>query len=205
MPMINATRHNAYYCSPRCQMRYQRVIEMNPPESTGTTVQDTQLSTSSSRKRQWVDEEELDDSPAQFRRVRLRHIPIQYTQNGSPNPQMSPDGRPSTQSLHHLAQKDQHQLRQEYMASLQRQQQAQMQNGNIGHGMPNEGSPTQKQKQLLALIEMFYIHAMRELAQRHANPAAITPQESQTAKANAIQRGTAHFKQQQNLMWQQRE
>ena len=45
---------------------------MNPPESASTTVQDTQLSTSSSRKRQWVDDEELDDSPAQFRRVRLR-------------------------------------------------------------------------------------------------------------------------------------
>ena len=147
----------------------------------------------------------------------------QRMQNGSPNPQMSPDGRPSTQSLHHLAQQNQHQIRQEYMASLQRQQQAQMQNGNIGHGMPNGGSPAQhlqqprppqqhpnqqpqsqnrlgfnqQSAQLSACIHTFYTKAMRELTQRHGNVAAITPQESQNAKQTAIQRGTAHFKQQQ--------
>ena len=178
MRMINAIRHIAYYGSPSCEMWYQRVIEMNPPESASTTVQDTQPSTSSSRKRQWVDDEGLDDSPGQFRRVRLRHIPIQYTP---------------------------------------------MQNGNIGHGMPNEGSPaqhlqqprsprqypnqqpqsqnrsgfSQPQTQLTAFIQTFYTKAMRELAQRHGNPAAITPQESQKAKYTAICRGTAQFKQQQ--------
>ena len=149
----------------------------------------------------------------------------QRMQNGSPNPQMSPDGRPSTQSLHHLAQQNQHQIRQEYMASLQRQQQAQMQNGNIGHGMPNGGSPAHHlqqprppqqhpnqqpqpqnrlggfnphQPQLNSLIQTYYTKAMRELAQRHGgNQAAVTTQELNAAKAAAIQRGQAHFKQQQ--------
>lgn len=142
----------------------------------------------------------------------------QRMQNGSPNPQMSPDGRPSAQSLHHLAQQNQ-----QYMVTLQRQQQAQMQNGNIGHGMPNGGSPAhhiqqprppqqhpnqQPQSQnrlgfgpqhtpLAACIQNFYNKAMRELTQRHGNTAAIPQQELQAAKKIAIQRGTAHFQQQQ--------
>ena len=154
----------------------------------------------------------------------------QRMQNGSPNPQMSPDSRPSTQSLHQLAQQNQHQ-RQEYMASLQRQQQAQMQNGNIGHGMPNGGSPAQylqqsrppqqhpnqqpqsqnrvgfnpQQAQLSACIQSFYTKAMRELAQRHGNQHAITQQEMQTARAAAVQRGTAHLKQQQLQQQQQQQ
>ena len=157
----------------------------------------------------------------------------QRMQNGSPNPQISPDGRPSAQSLHHLAQQNQHQIRQDYMASLQRQQQAQMQSGNIGHGMPNGGSPAhhiqqarlpqqhsnqqpqsqnrlglnQQQTPLTASIQNFYAKAMRELTQRHGgNAAAITQQELQTVRQIAVQRGTAHFKQhqqQQHLIRQQ--
>ena len=74
MRMINAIRHIAYFCSPTCQMWYQRVIESNATQSASRTVQDTQLSTSSSRKQQWVDDKQLDDSPAQFRRVRLKCV-----------------------------------------------------------------------------------------------------------------------------------
>ena len=72
MRMVNAIGHIAYYCSPRCQMWYQRVTEMDPPKSASTTVQDTPLSKSNQQKRQGVDGEEPDDSPAQFRRVRMR-------------------------------------------------------------------------------------------------------------------------------------
>ena len=72
MRMINAIRHFAYSRSPGCQMWYQRVIEMYPPKFASMTVQDLQLSTSIWKKRQWVDDDELDDRPAQFRRVRLR-------------------------------------------------------------------------------------------------------------------------------------
>lgn len=82
MRMIHATRPIAYYWSPRCQMWYQRVIETDTtqfastivqngwqlsPSTAGTTVQGTQVSTTFSQDRQCVD-----DSPAQFRRVRLR-------------------------------------------------------------------------------------------------------------------------------------
>lgn len=74
MRLINAMGHIAYNFSPRCQMWYQRVIETDTTQFASRTVQHTQPSTSSSRKRQWVDEG-LDDSPAQFRRVRLRHTP----------------------------------------------------------------------------------------------------------------------------------
>ena len=178
-------------------------------------------------------------TPQQFNDIMMRHqqqqqqqqkrqadLNAQYQQrlqNGSPNPQMSPDGRPSTQSLHHLAQQNQHQIRQEYMASLQRQQQAQMQNGNIGHAMHNGGSPAHhlqqprppqqhpnqqpqsqnrlgfspQQTPLSLCIQSVYGKAMRELAQRHGNMGAIPPQEAQNAKNVAVQRGTAHFKQQQ--------
>ena len=72
MPVIIAIRRIAYSRSPGCQMWYQRVTETTPPEFASTTVQDRQQSTSSSRQRQWVDDEEPEDSPAQFRRVRLR-------------------------------------------------------------------------------------------------------------------------------------
>ena len=161
-----------------------------------------------------------------------RQAEIQYQQrlqNGSPNPQMSPDGRPPTQSLHQLAQQNQSQSHQDYMVSLQRQQHAQMQNGNLGHAMPNGGSPAQhlqqprppqhnpnqqhqaqnrlgsnpQQAQLNTFIQTFYTRAMRELAHRHGSSTAITPQEEHIAKQTAIQRGQAHFKQQQAMMRQQ--
>ncbi len=148
----------------------------------------------------------------------------QRLQNGSPNPQMSPDGRPPAQTLHQLAQQNQLQVRNEYMASLQRQQQAQMQNGNVAHGLANGGSPGQHlqqprphqqnpnqqpqpqqrmglnspQAQMQACIQGFYNKAMQALTARHGgNQAAITPQEQSNARQTAIQRGTAHFKNQQ--------
>ena len=154
--------------------------------------------------------------------------------NGSPNPQMSPDGRPPMQNLHQLAQQNQQQVRNEYMASLQRQQSAQMHNGNVTHAMPNGGSPGQHlqqprppqqnpnqqpqpqqrsnlnvqqgQQQMQACIQNFYNKIMQSLAARHnGNTAAITPQEQQTARQNAIVRGTTHFKQQQVLVRQQQQ
>ena len=81
MRMTNAIRLIAYSRSPRCQMWYQRVIETDTTQSASTTVRHKPLSTSTastavqytpvatslSRDRQCVD-----DSPAQFRRVRLR-------------------------------------------------------------------------------------------------------------------------------------
>lgn len=158
----------------------------------------------------------------------------QRMQSGSPNPQMSPDGRPHLQTLHQLAQQNQYQSRNErteYMASLQRQQQAQMQNGNLHHGMPNGGSPAQhlqqprppqqnnqqpqpqhrmglnpnpQAAQLQACVSSFYQKAVQSLTARHnGNQAAITPQELQTAKNTALQRGQAHFKQQQAMVRQQ--
>ena len=156
----------------------------------------------------------------------------QRMQNGSPNPQMSPDGRPAMQNIHHLAQQNQHQARNEYMALVQRQQQAQMQNGNITHGMPNGGSPAQhppqprppqqnlnqqpqpqqraanlnpqQQAQMQSYIQNFYNKAIQSLVARHNNnSAAITPQEQNLARQTAIQRGTVHFKQQQALVRQQ--
>lgn len=38
-----------------------------------TNVRETQLPAPRTRKRQWTSEEELDDKPAQFRRVRLKY------------------------------------------------------------------------------------------------------------------------------------
>ena len=157
----------------------------------------------------------------------------QRMQNGSPNPQMSPDGRPPPQTLHQLAQQNQHQFRNEYVASLQRQQAAQMQNGNLGHGMPNGSSPAQHlqqprslqqnpnqqpqpqprlglnaqaQAQLQACISSFYHKTLQGLAARHNNnPAAITEQEMQNAKQAAVDKGTAHFKTQQAMMRQRQQ
>ena len=61
-------------------MWYQRVLETITTEPIPMTtiepkviVQDTQLPTSRPRKRQRIDDEDSDDEPAQFRRVRLRY------------------------------------------------------------------------------------------------------------------------------------
>ena len=154
----------------------------------------------------------------------------QRMQNGSPNPQMPPDGRPPMQNLHQLARQNQHQVRNEYMASLQRQQQAQMQNGNPAHGMPNGGSPaqhlgqprppqqnpnqqpqpgqrvTQQHHPMQAIIQTFYNKALQNLAARHnGNVAAITSEEQYSARQTAIQKGTNHYKQQQALVRQQQQ
>ena len=158
----------------------------------------------------------------QHQQRRNAEISAQYQRmsNGSPNPQMSPDGRlPPT--LHQIAQQNRDQM--QYMASLQRQQQAQMQNGNAPHGMPNRGSPAQhlqqprlpqqnpnqqpqlqqrvghnsQPTQLQAIISNFYQKAIQNLAARHGNVAAITPLEHANAKKMAIEKGNAHFKQSQ--------
>lgn len=158
---------------------------------------------------------------------------MQPMQNRSPNPQMSPDGRPPPQNLHQLAQQNQYSRneRNEYMASLHRQQHTQMQNGNVNHGMPNGGSPAQHlqqprppqpnnqqpqpqhrlgvnnpQAQLQACIAGFYKQAIQTLTARHnGNTGAITQQEMQVARQSAMQRGQAHFKQQQALLLQQQQ
>ena len=168
----------------------------------------------------------------QRRQAELNAQYQQRLQNGSPNSQMSPDRRPPAQTLHQLAQQNQQQSHNEYIASLQRQQRAQMQNGTVGHGMPNGGSSAQhlqqprapqqnpnqqtqpqhpnlnltQQRQMHTCIQGFYNKAMQTMAARHGgNTAAITPQEQQNARQTAIQRGTAHFKQQQALMRQQQQ
>ena len=151
----------------------------------------------------------------------------QRMQNGSPNPQMSPDGRTPLQNLHQLAQQNQ-QKQNEYMASLQRQQQAQMQNGNVAHAIPNGSSPpqqlqqprppqqnpnhpqqrqnAQQQQQIQVYIQTFYNKAIQSLAARHDNnPAAITPQEQWQARQSAIQKGKQHYNQQQVLMQRQQQ
>lgn len=43
-----------------------------------TNVRETQLPAPRTRKRQWTSEEELDDNPAQFRRVRLRYCDLYF-------------------------------------------------------------------------------------------------------------------------------
>ena len=80
MAMIRFTGQIAYFRSPGCKLWYQRVVETvtTGPKPTSTIepkvgVQDTQLPTPASRKRQWIDDEDLDDIPAHFRRVRLRY------------------------------------------------------------------------------------------------------------------------------------
>lgn len=167
---------------------------------------------------------------AQQRRQAEFNAQYQRMQSGSPNPQMSPDGRPPIQTLHQLAQQNQHQIRNDYMLSLQRQQQAQMQqNGNVAHGIPNGGSPAQHlqqarppqqnpnqqpqpqqrvpitpQAQLQACIHSHFNKNIQMLAQRHGgNTGAITPQEQQQAKQAAISRGTTQYKAQQQQLQQQ--
>ena len=82
--MVMATIHFvgqiAYFRSPRCKRWYQRVLETITTEpipistiDPKVVVQDTQLPTSRPRKRQRIDDEDSDDNPAQFRRVRLRY------------------------------------------------------------------------------------------------------------------------------------
>ena len=167
----------------------------------------------------------------QRRQAELNAQYQQRIQNGSPNPQMSPDGRQSAQNLHQLAQQNQHQIHNEYVASLQRQQQAQMLNGSVNHGMPNGGSPAQHLQQarphqqnpnqqpqpqqrpgvnpqqpnpMQVCIQGFFTAAVKQLTQRHGgNQAAITPQEIASAKQQAFQRGTAVYKQQQAMIRQQ--
>lgn len=163
---------------------------------------------------------------------RQAEINLQYQQrmhNGSPNPQMSPDGRPPMQNLHQLAQQNQIQIRNEYMASLQRQQHAQMQNGNVTHGMPNGGSPAPNVQQPRSLqlnpsqqpqpnqrvagqqeqsmVQNIYNKAMHQLAIRHnGNLAGITPQEQKDAKEQAVQKGHGFWLQhQQGLLRQQKQ
>lgn len=46
-----------------------------------TNVRETQLPAPRTRKRQWTSEEELDDNPAQFRRVRLRYCDRYFDMN----------------------------------------------------------------------------------------------------------------------------
>lgn len=65
----------------------------------------------------------------------------QRMQNGSSDPQISPNGESLMQNLHRLAQESQH--RDEYIAFLQRQQHTQIQSGKVTHGIPDEGSPAQ--------------------------------------------------------------
>lgn len=184
-------------------------------------------------------------TPQQVNEIMIRHqqhqrrqaeLHLQYQQrmqNGSPNPRMSPDGRTPMQNPHQLAQQNQHQVRNEYMASLQRQQQAQMQNVNVTHGTPNGGSPAQhlqqprppqqnlnqqprpqqrlnlnpqQQREMQTYIQSFYNKTMQNLSARHnGNAAAITSQEQSDARTQAISRGTNHFKQQQVLVRQQQQ
>lgn len=65
---------------PRCKMWYQQVLQKTTTEPKPMSMiepkvvaQDTQLPTPPQRKRQWTEDEELDDNPAHFRRVRLRY------------------------------------------------------------------------------------------------------------------------------------
>lgn len=53
-------------------------MELKPAS---TNVRETQLPAPRTRKRQWTSEEELDDNPAQFRRVRLRYCDLYFAFN----------------------------------------------------------------------------------------------------------------------------
>lgn len=154
----------------------------------------------------------------------------QRMQNGSPNPQMSPEGRPPVQNLQQTAQQNQLQVRNDYMASLLKHQSAQMQTSNLSHGMPNGGSPGQhlqqprsqpiysnqqaqpqqrpnmQRAQVQNYIQNFYNKAMQSLAARHNNNHnAITQQELNQAKQSAIQKGTHFHNQQQALQRHQQQ
>lgn len=148
----------------------------------------------------------------------------QRMQNGSPNPQMSPDGRPPMQNLHQIPQQNQHHGRNEYMVALQRQQQAQMQNANMPVGgpvgqhpqhprppqqMPNQQpqpqrvpGPNPQQKELMHnYIQLAYQRNMQTLVAHHGgNSNAISAQEQMQAKNAAIKKGQEHFAQQQALV-----
>ena len=82
--MVIATIHyfgrTAYLRSPGCKMWYQRVLETSTTEIIPMTtiepkavLQDRQLPMSRPQKRLRIDDEDSDDNPAQFRRVRLRY------------------------------------------------------------------------------------------------------------------------------------
>ena len=165
----------------------------------------------------------------QRRQAELNAQYPQRMQNGSPNPQMSPDGRLPMQNLHHIAQQNQHQGRNDYMASLQRHQHAQMQNanmpngGSLGHHLQQPRPPQQnlvqqpqpqrnsnlnpqQKQQMQSYIQTFYNKTMQSLAARHnGNAAAITPQEQNQARQTAIQRGQSHYSQQQALVRHQQQ
>ena len=81
--VISITRfvgQDANFCSPRCKIWYQRVVETSTTESkqrstveAGVIMQDNMSVAPHSQKRQRNHEEELDEKPANFRRVRLRY------------------------------------------------------------------------------------------------------------------------------------
>ena len=81
--VISITRvvgQEVYFCSPRCKMLYQRVVETSTTESEqkrttepGLIMQDNVSAAPHSQKRQRDHEEEFDENPAHFRRVRLRY------------------------------------------------------------------------------------------------------------------------------------
>lgn len=54
-------------------------MELKPAS---TNVRETQLPAPRTRKRQWTSQEELDDNPAQFRRVRLKYCEIWVSGHG---------------------------------------------------------------------------------------------------------------------------
>lgn len=168
----------------------------------------------------------------QQRRQNDLNLNAQYQrmQNGSPNPQMSPDGRPPVQSLHHLAQQNHIQVRHDYMTALQRQQSAQMQGGNLSHGMPNGASPGQhlqqprshqinpnqqaqpqqrqiQRTQVQNYIQSLYAKNMQSLAAAHHNNnmSAVTPQEQYQARQAAMQKGTHLLNQQQQQQMRQQQ
>ena len=86
-----------YLRSPRCELWYQRVLEESTTElKTARTFepevigQRTQVPRLRSRKRQWKNDEESDDNPALFRRVRVRY----WDQEDDVWPQAEPSGPP---------------------------------------------------------------------------------------------------------------
>ena len=78
MSTTRAVDQVAYFRSPKCKIWYQRVMETTEPKPRSMTepelgVRAEQPPIRHSRKRQLRDEEEFDDDPAQFRRVRLKY------------------------------------------------------------------------------------------------------------------------------------
>ena len=71
---------DVYFCSPRCKIWYQRVVETSTTESrqrstieAAVIMQDNMSAAPHSQKRKCNHEEEFDEVPANFRRVRLRY------------------------------------------------------------------------------------------------------------------------------------